>query len=115
MNEEVTEVVEEVPELPENSIDLTPITESNDKIIEKLDEVVQLLTPGEVEDVPAVDPVEYTDQLAQLTDLVQQQNDMLVSINDANNTILVYGLIIAPLFLLCMCLWWFFKQFLYRF
>ena len=30
-------------------------------------------------------------------------------------TIQFYGFVIVPLFILCTCLWWFFKQFLYRY
>lgn len=119
MEENINEVVEIVDDASSlDSLDLSPITEGNEKVVNKLDEMIQILTENNgdsdvnISDVPSID---YTEQLNKIADLLQQQNDMLITINDANNTILLYGLVIVPLLIVCMCLWWFFKQFLYKF
>lgn len=66
-------------------------------------------------------PVTVTDNEVIIA-LLQEQNDLLShidnsiqSIDYASRVITTYGLVVVPLFFVTAFLWWFFKQFLYKF
>ena len=61
-------------------------------------------------------------QLIVLEDIkteLQLQNEVLEQqapvIYDTSRMFLAYGFIYVPLFFVCMCLWWFFKQFINKY
>ena len=62
------------------------------------------------------------DELIVLQDIrteLQLQNEVLEQqapvIYDTSRMFLAYGFIYVPLFFVCMCLWWFFKQFINKY
>lgn len=63
----------------------------------------------------SADLTEVIELLQSNNDLMQTQNDLLLAISEGSSTILVYGLIIVPLIIVCVMLWWFFKQFIYSY
>lgn len=58
---------------------------------------------------------DYSEQLSSIISLLEQQNFLLQAISEGTSLVLVYGLIVGPLLLLTTMLWWFFKQFLYKY
>ena len=66
-------------------------------------------------------PITVTDNEVIIA-LLQEQNDILTNIDTsiqsveyASRVVTTYGLIVVPLFFVTAFLWWFFKQFLYKF
>lgn len=79
------------------------------------EEQPEVIEPQTVETLETVPSADYSEQLQQIIDLLTEQNNLLTAISEGSSTILVYGLIVVPLFLICMMLWWFFKQFIYNY
>lgn len=97
--------------------EVVPVVDnSNDDLIQKFDEVIELLTPTEeTTEIIPTETIDHTDTLQNIVELLEQQNALLTAISEGSATILVYGLIVVPLIVIVSMLWWFFKQFLYNY
>lgn len=55
------------------------------------------------------------EEISKILELLEECVFYLQAISEGSATIIVYGLIVAPLLILTMMLWWFFKQFIYKY
>lgn len=55
------------------------------------------------------------EEISRLIELLEECVFYLQAISEGSSTVIVYGVIVAPLLIITMMLWWLFKQFIYKY
>lgn len=73
------------------------------------------IEPTPIETLPNELDIMNQEMNVEQLEMMTRQTELLEIIASGASTLMVYGIIVVPFIIVCTMLWWFFKQFLYKF